>query len=109
MHYEVKESGLIGYPEGVTVDNSGYNLNMGWAFGNQYITHIWEGDPLSLYDDLKAFNESAVKSCAFGFTWDPTPVKTEVAALNNVLDEYRCGLEWGVQRAGERGCSAEDR
>lgn len=96
VHYEVKESGLIGYPEGVTVDNSGYNLNMGWAFGNQYITHIWEGDPLSLYDDLKAFNESAVKSCAFGFTWDPTPVKTEVAALNNVLDEYRCGLEWGV-------------
>ena len=36
----MKESGLIGYPEGVTVDNSGYNLNMGWAFGNQYITHI---------------------------------------------------------------------
>lgn len=43
------------------MDNSGYNLNMDWAFGNQYITHIWEGDPLSVYDDLKAFNESAVK------------------------------------------------
>ncbi len=95
-HYVIQDNGLINYPEGVTVENSGYNLNMGWAMGNQYITHIWEGDTLSLYDDLKAFNSSAVKSAAFGFCWDPSPVKTEVAALNNVLDEYRCGLEWGI-------------
>lgn len=95
-HYVVQENGLINYPEGVTAESSGYNLNMGWAMGNQYITHIWEGDAPTLYEDLQAFNQSAVKSAAFGFTWDPTPVKTEVAALNNVLNEYRCGLEWGV-------------
>ncbi len=96
IHYEVKEDGHIGFPEGVTAENSGFNLNMGWCFGNQYITYIWEGDPLSLYTDLQEFNDSAIFSCAFGFTWDPTPVKTEVAALSNILDEYRTGLEWGV-------------
>ena len=39
-HYEVLDSGLIDYPEGVTGETSGYNLNYGWMFGNQFITYV---------------------------------------------------------------------
>ncbi|MDD3409868.1 MAG: ABC transporter substrate-binding protein [Eubacteriales bacterium] len=96
VHYVVTEDGHITYPEGVNSDNIGYALNLGWMFGNQFQTYVWEGDPIDLYQQLSDFNNSAKKSAAFGFTWDPAPVKTEIAALNNILNEYRVGLEWGV-------------
>lgn len=95
-HYEVKENGLIGYPEGVNADNSGYNLQQGWMFGNQFLSHIWEGDPPDLWEQMKEFNESAYKSKALGFVFDSTPVKTEIAALESVLDQYRMALETGT-------------
>ena len=44
---------------------------------------------------MKAFNESAVISKAVGFMFDPSPVKSEIAALDSVLAEYRLGLENG--------------
>ena len=44
---------------------------------------------------MKAFNESAVTSKAVGFIFDSSPVKSEVAALDSVLAEYRLGLENG--------------
>ena len=95
-HYQVLPDGHIDYPDGVNMDNIGYNLNLGWMFGNQFQTYVWNGDPIDLYTQLDQFNRNATKSAAFGFTWDPAPVKTEIAALNNILGEYRVGLEWGI-------------
>lgn len=95
-HYVVKSNGLIDYPSGVTVDNVGYNLNLGWLFGNQFITYVWEGDPPDLYKQLDQWNKSAIKSKAFGFTYNSVPVKTEVAAVTNVCKQYRNGLEYGA-------------
>ena len=95
-HYVKTEDGHITYPEGVDSENSGYSLGLGWIFGNQYLSYVWEGDDLDLYDQLKEFNDSALKSGAFGFVYDSNNVKTEVAAVSNVLNEYRAGLEFGV-------------
>ena len=95
-HYVFTEDGHITYPEGVTSDTIGYDLNQGWLFGNQYLTHVWEGDPIDLYDQLETWNNSATASKAYGFTYDSTPVKTEVAAVTNVCNEFRKGLEFGV-------------
>lgn len=95
-HYVKTEDGHITYPEGVNAENSGYSLGLGWIFGNQYLSYVWEGDDLDLYDQLKDFNDSAIKSGAFGFVYDSNEVKTEVAAVSNVLNEYRAGLEFGV-------------
>lgn len=86
----------ITYPAGVTADTSGYAMAAGWEFGNQMLNWVWEnegGD--NYYDTMIAFNNSAIKSKACGFTFDATPVKTEVAALVNVLQQYRLGLENG--------------
>lgn len=95
-HYVKTDDGHITYPEGVNSENTGYSLGLGWIFGNQYLSYVWEGDDIDVYDQLKEFNETAMKSGAFGFVYDNSKVKTEVAAVNNVLNEYRAGLEFGV-------------
>lgn len=87
---------IITYPEGVTSENSGYAMASSWEFANETIAYVWEGTGDDNYwDRMQEFNDSAIKSKALGFTFDPTPVKSEYAALNNVLNEYRLGLENG--------------
>ncbi len=56
-------------------------------FGKARTADIWE--------QMKAFNESAKVSPALGFSFDATPVKTEVAAATNVVNQYKVGLESG--------------
>ncbi|MEJ6949851.1 ABC transporter substrate-binding protein [Natronospora cellulosivora (SeqCode)] len=94
-HYIIKDNGLLAYPEGVNVDNVGYNLNTGWMFGNQMITHIWEGNPPTLWQDTIEFNENAYKAKSLGFVFDTSPVKLEIAALTTVSEKYRPALETG--------------
>ena len=55
---------------------------------NQYIAHIWEGDPLDLWEKMEDFNNNAVKSKALGFTFDNSDYAAEYTALKNVYDEY---------------------
>lgn len=97
-HYQIidQEKRIIDYPEGVNVDNIGYNLNLGWVFGNQFADYIWNGDSPDLWVETDEFNHSAPKSLAFGFNYDALPVKTEVAAVTNVCNEYRVSLEYGA-------------
>ena len=95
-HYEVLDSGLIDYPEGVTGETSGYNLNYGWMFGNQFITYVWNGDSPTIWEETDAFNKSAKKSAAFGFSYDSANVKTELAACSNVVSEYNVSLTSGL-------------
>ena len=72
------------------------SLRRGWAFGNQFLTYIWEGDSPSLWEDMGAFNKNAPVSKAFGFTFDTSKVQTEYAAVTNVVNEYRAALEFGL-------------
>src|SRR5699024_119062 len=60
-HYQVLDSGLIDYPEGVTGETSGYNLNYGWMFGNQFITYVWNGDSPTIWEETDTFNKDAKK------------------------------------------------
>lgn len=95
-HYQVLDSGLIDYPEGVTGETSGYNLNAGWMFGNQFITYVWNGDSPTIWEETDEFNKGAKKSKAFGFSYDSANVKTEVAACSNVVSEYSVSLTSGL-------------
>ncbi len=85
----------ITYPEGVNADNSGYAMAASWEFGSEMLAYVWENQGDDYHENMIKFNDSARKSKALGFVFDSTPVKTEVAALNNVLNEYRLGLENG--------------
>lgn len=94
-HYVFTEDGHITYPEGVDATNSGYNVNMTWAFGYTFNSHIWEGNSLTMWEDSKAALKNSAISPTMGFTYDSTPVTNEVAALANVTAEFRLGLETG--------------
>ena len=95
-HYQVLDSGLIDYPDGVTGATSGYNLNIGWMFGNQFITYVWNGDSPAIWEETAAFNRSAKRSKAFGFSYDSANVKAETAACAGVVSEYGVALTSGL-------------
>jgi len=92
-HYVIQENGLITRPEGVT--ETGYQFNQ-WEIGNNFLTHVWEGQDPDIWEQMKAFNASGIVSPALGFTFDQSPVKSEVAAVTNVIDQYKIGLESGT-------------
>ncbi|HZG74428.1 MAG TPA: ABC transporter substrate-binding protein [Paenibacillus sp.] len=94
QHYVVKGD-VIDFPEGVTAQTSGYNLNLGWLFGNQFLSRVFAGNDPEIWEKMKEFNASALKSKALGFTFDASPVKAEYAAVMNVITEYKLPLETG--------------
>ncbi|MGO4497183.1 ABC transporter substrate-binding protein [Paenibacillus sp. 2RAB27] len=94
-HY-VKKGDVIDFPAGVDASNSGYNLQQGYMFGNQFLSYIWNGDEPQLWDKMSKFNKSAVVSKALGFSFDAEPVKTEIAAVTNVQNQFKIALETGM-------------
>jgi putative aldouronate transport system substrate-binding protein len=87
---------VIKYPDGINFDNTGWDMAAGWIFGDQLKSYVWDGNPPDLYEQLDAFNRNAQISKAMGFEYDSSPVKTAVAAVTNVVSEYRLSLEYGV-------------
>ncbi|MEW9052271.1 MAG: ABC transporter substrate-binding protein [Neobacillus sp.] len=94
-HYVKKSDGTIGYPEGVDANNTGYGLGQDWLFGNQLIAHVWEGNDPNNYKILAENNKTAPVSNALGFTFDSSKVKTEIASVTNVVNQYLPGLDTG--------------
>ncbi|MGO4546246.1 extracellular solute-binding protein [Paenibacillus sp. 2TAB23] len=94
-HYVKVSDNVIDYPQDVNAGSVGYS-GTGWLFGNQFLSYIFKGDDEQLWEKMKEFNENAIKSKALGFTFDSSPVKTEFAAVTNVLSQYRVALECGA-------------
>ncbi|MDT8860207.1 ABC transporter substrate-binding protein [Alkalihalobacillus sp. MEB130] len=95
-HYVFNNDNLVTYPEGVDGSNNGYRIAMSYLWGDSFLTYIAEGDEPTLWEDTRTFNENATKSKALGFIFDPTPVSSELTALDNVKNEYAIALETGV-------------
>jgi len=94
-HYVKVSENVIDYPPGVDANSVGYS-GTGWMFGNQFLSYIFKGDDEQLWEKMKVFNESAIKSKALGFTFDSSLVKTEFAAVSNVISQYQIALECGA-------------
>lgn len=96
VHWEEKEDGTIGFPEGVDSTSSGYYLNATWIFGKQFLSRVWEGnDPDSRKIALEK-QERGLYSPAIGFTVDTSQFENELTSINNIIEEYRNGLISGV-------------
>lgn len=93
--YVKKSDTIIDYPPGLDATTVAYNMNLGWMFGNQLLSYIFEGEDPDLWSKMEAFNANAVKSPALGFTFDADPVKTEYAAVTNVISQYKLPIETG--------------
>lgn len=89
------EKSIIDFPDGISAANTQYNLNIGWQLPNQFIAHVWNGNPADIWQQYRAFNDSAAKSKAFGFIYDSSSVQDELVALNNVADQYVKALATG--------------
>ena len=102
VHWEYTDDTktFINTPEGVDPNASGYS-SVDWAWPNQQITPVWEGNPEDLWDQLNEFNESGIASPAMGFSWDSNPVLNQVTACNNVISQYNTALRWGVLNPDE--------
>ncbi len=95
-HYEKVSDEVIKYPDGVTSENVRYSLNTSWLMGNQFLSYKFENEDPELWEKIKEFNNESIKSKALGFNFDSTPVRTQLAAVNNVKEQYRVGLETGA-------------
>ena len=68
---------------------------MWYSYFNQFLCTVTAGNDADLWDNIRQFNDNAKKSAAMGFTFDSTPVATEITAVQNVYDEYQKSLEFG--------------
>jgi putative aldouronate transport system substrate-binding protein len=79
------------------IDNSGYFIDCGWEYGHHHLTYSL--DPALTVPQLlameKEINSTAMTSPVLGFSFDPTPVKSEIAACQAAIDEYFVGLMTG--------------
>ena len=90
-----KAKKLIGYPSGITATSDRYNPDTDWEFGNEVNGYYTDPNSVGIYDQIQQANASAQRSAAFGFTFDTTNVKTEVAQVSAVITPLTAALNTG--------------
>lgn len=76
--------------------NEGYAPNMQWALQNRFITYLTTNDPLDKWDQYKKCNASAGIRPTVGFIEDLSPVRSRVAAVDAVRQQYEEALTRGI-------------
>lgn len=101
VHYVKVSEHIIDYPEGVDRMSLGFGNQIG-SFGDESL--IFHRVPFTeeWYEEVKNFTaDNAKVSKAFGYVFDPEPVKTQVASCSAVISEYvpslGCGLVADVE------------
>ena len=94
--WEEKEDGTAGYPEGIDASSVSYHQDFGWAYPNQFVGHAWEGNATDVWEQYEEYNANLTKSLAYGFTYDSTPVATQLAACTSAYDQYDNDLNFGT-------------
>jgi putative aldouronate transport system substrate-binding protein len=77
------------------IKDSGYAPNKSWAFGDQFNAFLLPGQPDTVWQDTIDLNNKAKRSKLLGFVFDQEPVKTEMAQVQAVIDEFMPGLVTG--------------
>lgn len=92
-HYELLEDGSA-----KSIADANGNIayaTLGWLAPNQFIAPVISGNDVDLWEQTTKFNNTAKISAANGFTFDSSKVATEMAAVQNVYDEYQKSVEFG--------------
>jgi putative aldouronate transport system substrate-binding protein len=100
-HYVKLSDNTIEYPSGVDSKSVGYS-NQNFLTPNSFLTYVFKGDSPDVWKRTAEENQQAIKSKALGFNFNSNPVKNEITALNNVVDQYVKGLESGVLDPAQR-------
>ncbi|BBI32712.1 ABC transporter substrate-binding protein [Cohnella abietis] len=78
-----------------TIKDGGYDPGTDWVFGNQFNGYYRNGQQPGIWEETIKLNESAAQSVLLGFSFDPTPIKTEIAQIATVTAQYVPLLETG--------------
>ena len=60
-----------------------------WMFGNQFNALYMKGQQSGIWEETDKLNKSADVSVLRGFTFDPSPVSSEIAKVGAVVKEYK--------------------
>lgn len=66
-----------------------------YTLGNLFETYVLDTEPVTKWEEFKEFNKKAEDSPALGFKFNTAPVSNEIAAVNNVLEEFKSALYSG--------------
>lgn len=95
-HFEKNADGTV-----TLINSDKYTANP-WVMGNTFLGYTLEGKSLDFNAGIVKLNNTAKASTALGFVFDATPVKTQLAQVQTVIDEYYPGLNCGaVDNVGE--------
>ena len=76
------------------IDKSGYSAEI-WVMGNSLISYLLEGQAPDTWEKTHELNMTAKRPPVHGFKFNQDPVKTEVANLTAVGDEFAKALQSG--------------
>jgi putative aldouronate transport system substrate-binding protein len=101
IHWVRKTDNAVDFAPGVDARTTGYMPNAFWEFGNQFLNYFMVGQNTQKWDLFKQYNDTGTVSKILGFSFDAEPVKTEIAAVRNVIKELGPSLENGAVDPGE--------
>lgn len=97
-HFNKNDDGTISFPEGKTAGDVGYGMaDLYWITPYSANSYPLDVNGPTFFEDLIVFNkETTLKSKAFGFSFDTTPVVDQYTACINVMDKYYKALMSGA-------------
>ncbi|OJU17536.1 MAG: hypothetical protein BGN88_01060 [Clostridiales bacterium 43-6] len=96
-NYVKVDENTIKLPEGVTkASDKGYNPGIEWRMGNQFLNYLWENESKDKWEKFKTFNANAKEVKLSNFMFNQEPVKTQIAAINNIYSEFETPLRVGA-------------
>ena len=103
-------------PQNADVSNRNWYNWYGWQFGSIIVSKYPQGYPANFAELVKQLNDNSNQDSNLGFIFNPDPVTNEIAACNNVVEEYHGTLNKGqvddidaqvdafVQKLKDNGC-----
>ncbi|MDR6549260.1 ABC transporter substrate-binding protein [Paenibacillus qinlingensis] len=90
-HYTKKDDKYI-----EPIKDSGYAPNVDWVFGNQFNAYLKGAQTADVWDKTIKLNESAMVPVSYGFDVNRDTIKSEVANVTAVDNEFQVALETGA-------------
>jgi putative aldouronate transport system substrate-binding protein len=97
-HYVLNDGDIAADAPGVDPAARKYR-GQAWIFGNETLVYPSTEEDPKLPQVIEKFNQTAIQSPALGFVYDPSNMKNEIAALENVKLEFDSVISSGVTDA----------
>lgn len=86
---------IIDYADGVDRMSAPYSGQVP-IYGNELKNPKFVPIDAEMFDQISNYNSTIQYSKAFGYTFDASAYGSQIAAINNVITQYRALLDWGA-------------